>query len=67
MIWNDITFDLSNKMTALLMEAEKKGCYFSFETLTKHATEYRRDDVITIYSDDMDFGFEVIERKDNEK
>lgn len=67
MTWNDVTFDLSNKMTALLMEAEQKGYYFSFETLTKHATEYRRNDVITIYSDDMDFDFEVIERKEDGK
>lgn len=48
-----------NKMHELLEEAKKNYIYFEFSTTRSYHMEYEENDLITIYSDENDFDFNV--------
>lgn len=58
--------ELQRQMNELLAAAADLGFCFAFETLSQNYIQYCRNDVITIWSDELDFGVDVYDNKGNE-
>ena len=58
--------ELKFQMEELLQAAAEFGFYFTFETISNRYIEYGRNDVVTIYSDEKDFGIEIYDNKGGE-
>lgn len=60
MTWdNKIERELCDKFEALLEEAKEKGYCFEFNTECQHASEFRKYDLLTIYTDDDTFTYDL--------
>ena len=63
MTWNETVNYLSDKMDALLEEAQEKGCCFAFDVVAIKPMRYKEGQPVVLFSDDDTFGFSVEEYK----